>query len=48
MHDGSGKFVSINAFKGVEFGLGFEMIFGSQVMEILWSKENGYTSVPII
>ncbi|EOT47654.1 chorismate synthase [Enterococcus sulfureus ATCC 49903] len=38
--------VSINAFKGVEFGLGFEMANrpGSQVMdEILWEKEKGYT-----
>ena len=38
--------VSINAFKGVEFGLGFEAgrRKGSQVMdEILWSKEDGYT-----
>lgn len=38
--------VSINAFKGVEFGIGFEMSQrpGSQVMdEIIWSKENGYT-----
>ena len=38
--------VSINAFKGVEFGLGFEAGYrkGSQVMdEILWSEEDGYT-----
>lgn len=38
--------VSINAFKGVEFGIGFEMANrpGSQVMdEILWEKEKGYT-----
>lgn len=38
--------VSINAFKGVEFGLGFEAgrLKGSQVMdEIIWSKETGYT-----
>lgn len=38
--------VSINAFKGVEFGLGFEManLPGSKVMdEILWEKEKGYT-----
>ena len=38
--------VSINAFKGVEFGVGFEAgrLKGSQVMdEILWSKEDGYT-----
>ena len=36
--------VSINAFKGVEFGIGFEAGYrkGSQVMdEILWSKEDG-------
>ncbi|HEM2750981.1 TPA: chorismate synthase [Streptococcus suis] len=38
--------VSINAFKGVEFGVGFQAGYlkGSQVMdEILWSQENGYT-----
>lgn len=38
--------VSINAFKGVEFGVGFEAgrLKGSQVMdEILWSEENGFT-----
>ena len=38
--------VSINAFKGVEFGLGFEVgrLKGSQVMdEILWSEQDGYT-----
>lgn len=38
--------VSINAFKGVEFGIGFEAGYrkGSQVMdEILWSKDRGYT-----
>ncbi|AGU73111.1 chorismate synthase [Streptococcus constellatus] len=37
--------VSINAFKGVEFGVGFEAgrLKGSQVMdEILWSKEDGF------
>ncbi|EMB78114.1 chorismate synthase [Streptococcus mutans] len=37
--------VSINAFKGVEFGLGFKdgYIKGSDVMdEITWSKEDGY------
>jgi len=37
--------VSINAFKGVEFGLGFEAARnpGSQVHdEISWTKENGY------
>ncbi|MFC0271602.1 chorismate synthase [Metabacillus herbersteinensis] len=38
--------VSINAFKGVEFGIGFEAgrKLGSEVHdEILWSKEQGYT-----
>ena len=38
--------VSINAFKGVEFGLGFEAgrRKGSQVMdEIFWSEQDGYT-----
>lgn len=38
--------VSINAFKGVEFGVGFKagQLKGSQVMdEIIWSKEDGYT-----
>ena len=38
--------VSINAFKGVEFGLGFEAgrRKGSQVMdEIIWSEQDGYT-----
>ena len=38
--------VSINAFKGVEFGLGFNAgrLKGSQVMdEIVWSEEAGYT-----
>src|SRR5699024_7929791 len=38
--------LSINAFKGVEFGLGFEMARkpGSQVHdEITWSEETGYT-----
>lgn len=38
--------VSINAFKGVEFGLGFKdgYLKGSDVMdEIVWSKEDGYT-----
>ena len=37
---------SINAFKGVEFGVGFEAgrLKGSQVMdEILWSEEDGFT-----
>ncbi|MCY7147332.1 chorismate synthase [Streptococcus gordonii] len=38
--------VSINAFKGVGFGVGFEAgrLKGSQVMdEILWSEEDGFT-----
>lgn len=38
--------VSINAFKGVVFGVGFEAgrLKGSQVMdEILWSEEDGFT-----
>ncbi|PKR85907.1 chorismate synthase [Heyndrickxia camelliae] len=38
--------VSINAFKGVEFGLGFEMARkpGSQVHdEIIWDENDGYT-----
>ncbi|MGT2845838.1 chorismate synthase [Streptococcus massiliensis] len=38
--------VSINAFKGVEFGVGFDAgrLKGSQVMdEIIWSKEAGFT-----
>lgn len=38
--------VSINAFKGVEFGLGFEAAdrFGSQVHdEILWEEGKGYS-----
>jgi chorismate synthase len=38
--------LSINAFKGVEFGIGFEMARkkGSEVHdEILWDKEKGYT-----
>ncbi|SJZ69306.1 chorismate synthase [Pilibacter termitis] len=38
--------LSINAFKGVEFGTGFDMgnKFGSEVMdEIVWEKEVGYT-----
>lgn len=38
--------LSINAFKGVEFGIGFEAARrpGSQVHdEILWDEENGYT-----
>ena len=38
--------VSINAFKGVEFGIGFEAArrFGSEVHdEIVWNPETGYT-----
>ncbi|HEM2547785.1 TPA: chorismate synthase [Streptococcus suis] len=38
--------VSINAFKGAEFGVGFQAGYlkGSQVMdEILWSEQVGYT-----
>lgn len=38
--------VSINAFKGVEFGIGFEMGHrpGSEVMdEIVWNEQTGYT-----
>lgn len=38
--------LSINAFKGVEFGIGFEMARrkGSEVHdEIIWSEEEGYT-----
>lgn len=38
--------LSINAFKGVEFGIGFEAgrLPGSQVMdEITWSEEEGYS-----
>ncbi|MFI3150791.1 chorismate synthase [Streptococcus suis] len=38
--------VSINAFKGAEFGVGFQAGYlrGSQVMdEILWNAEEGYT-----
>lgn len=38
--------VSINAFKGVEFGLGFQAGYrkGSEVMdEILWDEREGYT-----
>ncbi|GAB2027589.1 chorismate synthase [Lactovum odontotermitis] len=38
--------ISINAFKGVEFGLGFEAgrRQGSQVMdEIIWSQDTGYS-----
>lgn len=38
--------VSINAFKGAEFGVGFEAAGkpGSEVMdEIVWSEEDGYT-----
>jgi len=38
--------VSINAFKGAEFGVGFEagVLPGSQVMdEIIWDESHGYT-----
>lgn len=38
--------ISINAFKGVEFGIGFESARkpGSEVHdEIIWDKENGYS-----
>ncbi|PAQ16192.1 chorismate synthase [Bacillaceae bacterium SAOS 7] len=41
----AGAIVSINAFKGVEFGIGFEAAerFGSEVHdEIAWTKEKGY------
>lgn len=41
----AGAIVSINAFKGVEFGIGFEAARkpGSEVHdEILWDKEKGY------
>ncbi|MCP3025858.1 chorismate synthase [Halobacillus sp. A5] len=41
----AGAVMSINAFKGVEFGIGFEAARrnGSQVHdEILWDKEKGY------
>jgi len=41
----AGSVVSINAFKGVEFGIGFQAakIFGSENHdEIAWSKERGY------
>lgn len=42
----AGAVMSINAFKGVEFGLGFEMARkpGSEVHdEIQWDEEQGYT-----
>ncbi|HLR14833.1 MAG TPA: chorismate synthase [Bacillota bacterium] len=41
-----GSVLSINAFKGVEFGIGFEAARknGSEVHdEILWNEEDGYT-----
>ena len=41
----AGAMMSINAFKGVEFGLGFEMArkFGSETHdEIAWDQERGY------
>lgn len=42
----AGAIVSINAFKGVEFGIGFEAakLSGSEVHdEIIWSEEAGFT-----
>ncbi|TYR82589.1 chorismate synthase [Priestia megaterium] len=42
----AGAILSINAFKGVEFGIGFEAARkpGSEVHdEIIWDKEKGYT-----
>lgn len=42
----AGSVISINAFKGVEFGMGFKLAHtpGSQVQdEILYSSEDGYT-----
>ena len=42
----AGAVVSINAFKGVEFGMGFQAgkCYGSQVMdEIVWSEGIGYS-----
>lgn len=42
----AGSVLSINAFKGVEFGIGFEAAHrpGSEVHdEILWSEKEGYT-----
>ena len=42
----AGAIMSINAFKGVQFGIGFEMANrpGSQVMdEIVWKPEKGYS-----
>lgn len=42
----AGAIMSINAFKGVEFGIGFEAARkpGSEVHdEIIWDKEEGYT-----
>ena len=41
----AGAMMSINAFKGVEFGIGFEMAkrWGSEVHdEIAWDEEQGY------
>ncbi|WP_067725467.1 chorismate synthase [Oceanobacillus damuensis] len=41
----AGSVISINAFKGVEFGIGFQAaeLFGSQVHdEIAWDEETGY------
>ncbi|MFB6466006.1 chorismate synthase [Cytobacillus sp. Hz8] len=42
----AGAFVSINAFKGVEFGIGFEAASkpGSEVHdEIIWDEKSGYS-----
>ncbi|GKU81004.1 chorismate synthase [Niallia sp. NCCP-28] len=42
----AGAIMSINAFKGVEFGIGFEAARkpGSEVHdEIIWDEQNGYT-----
>lgn len=42
----AGAMISINAFKGVEFGIGFEAARkpGSEVHdEIIWNQEKGYT-----
>lgn len=41
----AGSVMSINAFKGVEFGIGFKAaeLFGSEVHdEIAWDKDKGY------
>ncbi|WP_374722473.1 chorismate synthase [Peribacillus tepidiphilus] len=42
----AGAIISINAFKGVEFGIGFEAAkkYGSEVHdEIAWNEKDGYT-----